>query len=211
MPSKNPSKIFFVSTALSFSFLFSLSSFSADEKQLKRSGAWSKETQNSPDLKAVKKDAESNPTDPVKQNDYGWALRQHGEPLKAEPILQKAISLDSKIPYIHSNLSVVEMDLNKPQDALAEGKKAVDLDSNQPIFHNNYGNALLATGDTKSAIKEFQTAIRQREDYENAYYNLGRAFHKDGQRNEALAMLSRALQLDPNDERVVKMMDEITK
>ncbi len=206
-----PSKTLFVSAALCFSFFCGLSSFSAGEKQLKRGGAWSKETQNSPDLKAAKKDAEAFPNDAVKQNDYGWALRLHGEPDKAEPFLQKAIQLDPKLPYVHSNLSVVDMDLNKPQDALAEGKKAIDLDTNQPIFHVVYGNALLATGDTKSAINEYQTAIKQREDYENAYYNLGRALHKDGQRNESLNALSKALQLDGNDERVVKLMDEITK
>jgi predicted Zn-dependent protease len=211
MGARMPSKTFFVAIALSCSFLSGLSSFSAGEKQLKRGGAWSKETQNSPDLKAAQKNAEAEPNDPVKQNDYGWALRLHGEPQKAEPLLQKAIQIDPKIAYIHSNLSVVEMDLNKPQDALVEGKKAIDLDANQPIFHVVYGNALLATGDAKTAITQYQTAIKQREDYENAYYNLGRAFQKDGQRNEALTALSNALKLDDKDDRVIKLMDEITK
>jgi tetratricopeptide (TPR) repeat protein len=73
-----------------------------------------------------------------------------------------------------------------------------------------YGNALLANSDTKTAIEEYKMAIGQRADYENAYYNLARALRQDGQTLEAKVVLSQALDLDPEDVRVLKMLDELS-
>jgi len=184
---------------------------SSYSRQVGREGNWKNSAQDSPDLEAARKLAEAQPQNAVAQNDYGWALRLHGDPAKAESFVKTAEQLDPTLAYVHSNLSVIELDLNKAPEALGEGKKAVELDGNQPIFHVVYGNALLATGDAKGAIAQYQTAIQQRSDYENAYYNLGRAFSKNGQKNEALASLSKALELDSKDDRVLKFIDEISK
>jgi predicted Zn-dependent protease len=184
---------------------------SSYSRQVGREGNWKKGAQDSPDLESARKLAEAQPQNAVAQNDYGWALRLHGDSAKAEGYIKTAEQLDPTLPYVHSNLSVIELDLNKPTEALGEGKKAVDLDSDQPIFRVVYGNALVATGNTKEAIVQYQAAIKQRADYENAYYNLGRALGKDGQKNEALGALSKALELDAKDDRVIKLMDEISK
>jgi predicted Zn-dependent protease len=184
---------------------------SSYSRQVGREGNWKKSAQDSPDLEAAHKLAEAQPQNAVAQNDYGWALRLHGDPAKAEGFVRTAEQLDPTLAYVHSNLSVIELDLNKPKEALGEGKKAVELDGNQPIFHVVYGNALIVAGDAKGAIAQYQAAIQQRADYENAYYNLGRAFQKDGQKNEALAALSKALELDSKDDRVLKLMDDISK
>jgi len=184
---------------------------SSYSRQVGRDGNWKKSAQDSPDVEGARKLAEAQPQNAVAQNDYGWALRLHGDPAKAEQYVRTAEQLDPTLAYVHSNLSVIELDLNKNAEALGEGKKAVELDSNQPIFHVVYGNALLASGDAKAAIVQYQTAIQQRADYENAFYNLGRAFQKDGQKNESLAALSKALELDSKDDRVLKLMDEISK
>jgi predicted Zn-dependent protease len=184
---------------------------SSYSKQVGREGNWKNSAQDSPDLEAARKLAEAQPQNAVAQNDYGWALRLHGEPAKGESFVKTAEQLDPTLAYVHSNLSVIELDLNKAPEALGEGKKAVELDGEQPIFHVVYGNALLANNDAKGAIAQYQDAIRQRADYENAYYNLGRAFDKNGQKNEALASLSKALELDSKDDRVLKLVDEISK
>jgi tetratricopeptide (TPR) repeat protein len=159
-------------------------------------------------LKSAKTLAEAQPQNAVAQNDYGWALRLHGDLPKAEQYLTTAKQLDPSLAYVHSNLSVVELDLKKPKEALAEAKSAVELDAKQPIFHVVCGNAYVANGDAKSAIAEYQKAIEQRPDYENAYYNLGRALQMDGQKSEAQVAWSKALALDPKDERVLKVLDE---
>lgn len=73
------------------------------------------------------------------------------------------------------------------------------------------GNALSANGDAKAAINEYKAALAIRPDYENAMYNLGRVLDLDGQQTEAKAVLSQALALDPGDDRVVKLLDQLMK
>ncbi|PWU00929.1 MAG: hypothetical protein C5B53_03415 [Candidatus Melainabacteria bacterium] len=176
-----------------------------------RAGNWRKGVQGSPDLKVCAKKAEKEPQNAEAQSDYGWALRQNGDLTEAEKYLRKAEALDSSLAYVHSNLSVVLLDQNKGEEALAQAKKAVEADGKQPIYHVVFGNALFATDNIKQAIGEYDAAVKLRPDYENGYYNLGRALKKDGQVTEAKAALSEALKLDPNDERVLKLLDELLK
>ncbi len=176
-----------------------------------RAGNWQKGAQGSPDIEACEQRANKESNNAEAQNDYGWALRQHGDCQNAEKYLRKATNLDDKLAYAHSNLSVVLLDQGKTEEALKEAKRAIDGDSQKPIYHVVYGNALLATGDAKAAIVQYDAATKLRPDYENAYYNLGRAFQKDGQIGEAKAALSEALKLDPKDERVLKLLDELLK
>lgn len=174
-----------------------------------RAGNWQKSAQGAPDLKGCAKRAESQPKNAEAQNDYGWALRQNGDLVKAEEYLKKAEELDPSLPYVHSNLSVVLLDQGKKDESLVEAKKAVEADGKQPIFRVVYGNALMATENVKQAIDEYNSAVKLRPDYENGYYNLGRALKKDGQVTEAKAALSEALRLDSTDDRVVKLLDEL--
>ena len=115
-----------------------------------RAGNWQKGAQGAPDLNASSKRAEAEPENAEVQNDYGWALRQNGDAAKAEGYLRKAESLNPSLSYVHSNLSVVLLDLNKNDDALKEAKKAVELDGKQAIYRVVLGNALYATGDVKA-------------------------------------------------------------
>jgi predicted Zn-dependent protease len=176
-----------------------------------RAGNWHKSVQGSPDLKLCAKRAQDEPQNAEAQNDYGWSLRQNGDLPNAEKYLRLAESLNPSLGYVHSNLSVVLLDQKKNEEALAEGKKAVDADGKQPIYRVVYGNALFASDSVKSAIEEYNSAIKLRPDYENGYYNLGRALKKDGQVTEAKAALSEALKLDPNDERVLELLDQLMK
>ena len=176
-----------------------------------RAGNWRSNAQGAPSLKDCRKRVDANPNDADAQSDLGWALRQNGQLKEAEACLRKALSLNNKLAYAHSNLSVVLLDEGQKEEALAEAKQAALTDSKQPIYHVVYGNALLANNDSKTAIEEYKFAIGQRADYENAYYNLARALRQDGQTLEAKVALSQALDLDPEDVRVLKMLDELSR
>jgi tetratricopeptide (TPR) repeat protein len=180
-----------------------------ENSQTGRAGNWRKGAQGAPDLEKSKARAKAEPDNAEAQNDYGWALRQNGDTEKAEVYLEKAKKLNPALAYVHSNLSVVLLDKGKASDSLNEAKEAVKDDGNQPIYRVVYGNALLASNKTKEAIEQYQEATKLKPDYENAFYNLGRAFNQDGERMKALAALSTALQLDKDDDRVVKLMDDL--
>ena len=85
------------------------------------------------------------------------------------------------------------------------------LNADQAIFRVVLGNALAKTGDLKAAQQEYKIAIQLKPDYENAYYNLGVVLNDDGQINDAKYSLSKALELDPNDDRVVALLDKLDK
>lgn len=176
-----------------------------------RAGSWRKAAQGAPDLNAAKAKVEKNPKDAEALNDYGFALRQNGQIDEAAKYLKQAIEIKPTMGEAHANLSVVYFDQSKYQDAVAEGQKAVKANADQAIFRVVLGNALAKTGDLKGAQQEYKIAIQLKPDYENAYYNLGVALNDDGQINDAKYSLSKALELDPNDDRVVALLDKLDK
>lgn len=176
-----------------------------------RAGSWKSGAQGAPDLNACKKRVQEHPDDAEAQNDLGWAWRQNGDLKSAESCLRESIKLNPNLGYSHSNLSVVLLDGGQKAEALTEAQKAVALDAKQAVYQAVLGNALSANGDAKGAINAYKAALAIRPDYENAMYNLGRVLDQDGQQNEAKAVLSQALALDPGDDRVVKLLDQLMK
>ena len=207
-----------VSHSLSLTLLLSLAlgiggtaSFAKSDDTAGRAGSWNKAAQGAPDLKAAKAKVDKNPKDAEALNDYGFALRQNGQTDEAAKFLKQAIEIKPAMGEAHANLSVVYFDQGKFQDAVAEGQKAVKANADQAIFRVVLGNALAKTGDLKGAQQEYKIAIQLKPNYENAYYNLGVALNEDGQINDAKYSLSKALELDPNDDRVVALLDKLDK
>ena len=198
---------------ITLSIVFALSSgvaASASGDKDGRAGSWRNSTQGAPDLKACLKIVEKKPQDAVANNDLGWAYRQNGDLAKAEKYLREAVKLNPKLAQAHSNLSVVLLDGGNAAEAQKEAAQATAIDANSPIYRVVLGNALAKAGDRKAAIEQYRTAVKLKPDYENALYNLGRVLNDDGQRNDAKLELSEALLYDPKDDRVVKLLDELS-
>lgn len=190
--------------------LLPLCAYSASAKSGEgREGNWRNSAQGAPAVEECRKRVAANPKDANAQNDLGWALRQNGDLPGAEKCLREAISLSPDMPQAHSNLAVVLQDKKEWAASLEEARKAVSLDPKQPIFMVVMGNALSHTGDVDGAMLAYQSALKIRPDYENAHYNLGRVLHENGKNIEAQKELSIALQLDPNDERVMALLDKL--
>ena len=178
-----------------------------------RSGSWTTAAQGKNELsvETLRKVVADKPNDAVAHNDLGWALRLNNDLKSAEVELRKAVELDPKMHQAHSNLSVVYFEQGKMQPALDQAQQSVNLDQSQPIYHVVLGNALSGVGDNKRAVEEYKLAISQKPNYENAYYNLGRVLEATGEKTEAGKVLAEALRLDPEDDRVMKILDRIVK
>jgi Flp pilus assembly protein TadD len=203
-----------VTFAVSLGMLLGSSSVQAkkaveEENKDGRSGMWRSNVQGAPSIEACRKLVAEKPNDAIAHNDLGWALRQNGDAKNGEEELRAAIKLDEKLPQAHSNLSVCLLDQKKTQPALDEARKAVGFDQSNPVYHVVLGNALSACKDNTAACEEYKIAISQRGDYENAFYNLGRVLNDMGEKNEAGKVLATALKLDPNDQRVLQILDTI--
>ncbi len=184
-------------------------SFAADKDG--RAGSWRKGTQGAPDLKAAQAKVDKNPKDPEALNDLGFALRQNGKNAEAEKYLKQAIEIKPDMGAAHANLSVNYFDLKKYNEALEEANKAVKIDKDNAIFRVVLGNAKSKSGDLKGAAQEYKIAIQLKPDYENAMYNLGRVQNENGDVSEAKLTLAKALELDPNDDRVLALLDKLEK
>lgn len=176
-----------------------------------RANAWRSAAQGAPSLKAARKAVELHPNDAVANNDLGWAYRQNGDLANAEKYLREAIKLNDQLGQAHSNLSVVLLDKGSVDEAQTEAARAVAIDGSNPIYKVVLGNAFAKKGERKAAIEQYQQAIKLKPDYENALYNLGRVLSEDGQTQEAKAVLADALKLDSKDERVLQLLDNLTK
>lgn len=172
-----------------------------------RSGSWRKESQGAPDLKAARKRVEKEPKNAEALNDLGYALRQNGKLDEAEKNLKEAIALAPNMGQAHCNLSVVYFDQNKFEDALKSAQDAVKIDANNAIFRLVLGNAMSKSGNLAGAEQEYRVALHLKSDYENAHYHLGRVLMEQGKENDARFSLAEALKLDPNDDRVLKLLD----
>lgn len=182
-----------------------------ESSQEGRAGNWKTSGQGAPAVESCRKRVSEHPQDAEAQSDLGWALRQNGDLKGAEASLRESVKLNGDLAYSRSNLSVVLLDQGQKEEALTQAQKAVTLDAKQPIYHVVLGNAMSANGDAKNAIGEYKTAIAFRPDYENAYYHLGQVLDTDGQQTEAKVVLSQALNLDPGDDRVIKLLDQLMK
>ncbi|MDX2106408.1 MAG: tetratricopeptide repeat protein [Candidatus Melainabacteria bacterium] len=174
-----------------------------------RAGNWKKGTQGAPNLEKARKLAKEKPQSADAHNDLGWALRQNGKLKEAENELRKALELDDTIAYGHSNLSVVLLDTGRPDEAIKEGRRACAIDEKQAIYHVVLGNAYAAKKDFDKAANEYNYAIKLKPDYENAFYNLGRILYEQGKKAEAGSVLGEALKLDPDDGRVLEILDKL--
>lgn len=176
-----------------------------------RAGSWRKGEQGAPDLKAAQARVDKNPKDAEALNDLGFALRQNGKAKEAEKYLKQAIEANPKMTEAHVNLSVNYYDQQMYKEALAEAQEAVKINPDHAISRVVLGNALSKTGDLKGAMQEYKVAVHLQPDYENAHYNLGRVQNEAGETNDAKMSLVKALELDPNDGRVLQLLDKLEK
>ena len=106
---------------------------------------------------------------------------------------------------------MVLLDTGRIKEAVTEAERAVGIDGKRAVFRVVYGNALVADKQLDKAVEQYKTAVELQPNYENALYHLGRTLHEQGKSAEAGAVLSQAIELDPEDVRVMKLLDKILK
>ena len=106
-------------------------------------------------------------------------------------------------------MSVVLLDTGRVKEAVKEAERAVGIDDKNPIYRVVYGNALAKDNQLDKAVSQYKAAVELKPTYENALFHLGRVLYAQGKSAEAGAVLSQAIELDPNDHRVMKLLDKI--
>jgi protein O-GlcNAc transferase len=116
---------------------------------------------------------------------------------RAVELITKAIGLDAKFAYAHSNLGNALIHLKRHEDAIASYDKAIALKPDYAEAYNNRGNALRDLKRPKDALASYDKAIALKPQAES-YYNRGNALQDLNRQDEALASYDRALALKSN-------------
>jgi tetratricopeptide (TPR) repeat protein len=96
-------------------------------------------------------------------------------------------------------------ELGRYDDAIAYLRAAIRKEPRAAVAHNMLGmayryrySALRSPGDREREIEAFRTAATLDPRYVAALVNLGVSLHQTGQKDEAVRVLTRALELEPN-------------
>lgn len=135
-------------------------------------------------------------THPIALHMLGLLHAQRGNFEDAEPLLKKAVRVDSGNPHVLFNYANALRALDKTDDALAWFAKVIALSPNFADAHLNRGAILLARKELHGAIAELDRAIAISPS-SAAFANRGSAFQKLGQLDEALESYQRAVALAP--------------
>ena len=118
---------------------------------------------------------------------------------RAVDLIGQAIEIDEADAHFHNNLGEAHRTQRDITKALASYRASRALDPSFAPAINNEGAALMALGQVAEAARCFGEAISADEGYLQAHLNLGIARQASGDFSGALAALSAARGLDPDD------------
>ena len=129
-----------------------------------------------------------------------------GRPRSAEALLLRSgeIHTDSQLC---SNLSAVQIALEKWGVAEQNARRALELDGGNPEAHVNLGVVLGSTERFEKAAASFQRATELRPSYADAWYDLGLLHLERGRRQQAAECFRRVLRIDPGWAEVRALLD----
>jgi tetratricopeptide (TPR) repeat protein len=136
-------------------------------------------------------------------NNRGVGQLIHGKIEKAIQTFLKSIELDSNSPLTQGNLArarILQENFERALPALLKQMEHSRKDS--PILLYNLGLISWAQKDFKAAEEIFLKIIRLTPNDTLAYVLLALSYHGEKRRGDALNVLSRAYQIDPQNERV---------
>ncbi len=120
---------------------------------------------------------------------------------EAEEELREAVQLNPNDPDAHYYMGRLYSTRSKFVAALEEFSKMRDLDPLSVKAYNNLGTTRLALNQVTAAIADFQKAMELGTETGNPsewpYINLGKFYYERGKRDQGLALLKRAVEINP--------------
>jgi tetratricopeptide (TPR) repeat protein len=112
---------------------------------------------------------------PLTMHQLAVVLYHRGFFFEAQELAAQSVRLNGDMHQAFNQLTLVELALGHPREALAAASTAAGLRPNFADYRNNLGEALLAAGDSTRAILQFEQAVQINLYYADAYFNLGLA------------------------------------
>jgi TolB-like protein/Tfp pilus assembly protein PilF len=114
-------------------------------------------------------------------------------------LAQKALALDDSLSFAHSVLSLVYVQKQQYDQALAEGERGIALDPSNADSYVMQAHVLNSTGRPEEALKRVEQAMRLNPHYPPLYlFQLGWAYRLAGRYAEAVAKMKEVISRNPN-------------
>jgi tetratricopeptide (TPR) repeat protein len=139
----------------------------------------------------------------------GIALLQQNAASQAETALRKATQLAPDSVQAFYQLGCAASLEGKLELALSSFRRATQLKPDHALAQFNLGQCLKQSGDRAGAIAAFRTVVRTRPYLADAHQNLGALLAASGQKPEALKYLKQALELNPDDLKTKRLLEEV--
>jgi tetratricopeptide (TPR) repeat protein len=139
----------------------------------------------------------------VAEDNLGGALVLEGKPDEAFPHFEAASKINPHDPMSRSNLGTYLQVHGHIPEAITQYESAIALTSDPGLLAQAYANlgaAQRALGEDEPARQSFEEALQLNPNQANAWLGIGRLAQKQGKLNEAIADLSRSVQLQATDE-----------
>ena len=138
----------------------------------------------------------------------GMQFLRDGSNLNAVKALQSATKEDTEFALAYSRLAEAESALGYDAQAEQDSRKAVELSQNLPLAQKYFINASLArvTKNNSKAIEEYENLAKRMPDNSDVERSLGGLYTDTGQYDKARIQLSKLLQAEPKNPRVLWQM-----
>ena len=148
------------------------------------------------ELATLRRSLDDDPRDAAANGRLGMLLHAHELYQGARACYQRAQSLEPenfRWPYL---LGIVETTLGNPEAAAESIRQSIELQDHPPA-RIRLGNALLAADDLETGRQAFEDALQSKTPEAAGYYGLGKVLAQQGQVSDAVRMLEKAAELDP--------------
>ena len=112
--------------------------------------------------------------------------------------LKDIVSENKNDPKIFNLYGIVQLQLNKMDEAIISFENSIQLDDKFIQGYNNLGNVYVKSGKFKKAIEMYNKVLSIKPDYSAGYNNLASAQNDLGEFADSIKNYENALKHDPN-------------
>ncbi len=140
----------------------------------------------------------------------GSMKMRQGDEDEAASFLKKSVSISPLNPERQFKLGEALLVTDEAEDAEKAFKRSLKIDPKQTHIFNRLGISLRRQGKLTESISYFQRALSVTKDDENLYYNAGLVFVQMDDKESALPLLEKALELNPHFDEAKGLLEKIS-
>jgi Tfp pilus assembly protein PilF len=140
----------------------------------------------------------------------GSMKMRQGDENEAAACLRKSVSISPHNPERQFRLGEALLGTDEVEEAEKAFKRSLKMDPRQTHIFNRLGISLRLQGKLKESASYFQRALSVTKDDENLYYNTGQVFVQMDDKESAVPLLEKALELNPHFDEARELLEEIT-